>query len=117
MPSGLRIDRQGGDEEDRQGAEEGGCERERTVPLELRSPSPRKPHETKCHERCAGPDQCQQNLISIHDTGALPFLTSLHQKIRKSHTPGQQEDQPAEQSFSRISFGFGFIDSILEGRL
>lgn len=50
VPDSLCVDRQSGDEEDRQSAEERGCEREWTVPLKLRSPSPREPHETKCHE-------------------------------------------------------------------
>ena len=50
VPDSLSVDRQGGDEEDRQGTEEGCRERERTVLLERRSPSLRKPHETKCRE-------------------------------------------------------------------
>lgn len=50
VPNSLCVDRQGRDEEDRQGTEEGGDERERTVPLELRSSSLREPHEAKRHE-------------------------------------------------------------------
>lgn len=49
-PDGLCVNRQGGDEENHQDTEERSCERERTVLLELRSPNPWKPHETKCHE-------------------------------------------------------------------
>lgn len=39
----------------------------------------------------------------------------LHQKISKPSAADQQEHEPAEQSFSRISLSF--VDSNLEGRL
>jgi len=50
VPDSLCVDRQGGEKKDRQGTEDRGCERERAVLLELRSPNPREPHETKCYE-------------------------------------------------------------------